>query len=121
LLPTPIQKLGYLEDTMHRIKRAAAQEDLAGEIFLRWRRFISGCTTVHGRRCGNWILGIRTWNPSVLQPGFQPTEISINSMERLLEYKFEWVLPGHGHRYHAESPEAMHAELEQCVDWMKNQ
>jgi glyoxylase-like metal-dependent hydrolase (beta-lactamase superfamily II) len=41
------------------------------------------------------------------------------SMERLLDYRFEWVLPGHGMRYHAESPEAMRRELEKCVRWMK--
>jgi len=48
-------------------------------------------------------------------------EEQIKSMERLLDYTFEWVLPGHGRRYHAESPEAMHAEMEQCVAWMKRQ
>jgi glyoxylase-like metal-dependent hydrolase (beta-lactamase superfamily II)/ferredoxin len=34
------------------------------------------------------------------------------SLERLLDYRFEWVLPGHGHRFHAASPQAMRAELE---------
>ncbi len=33
--------------------------------------------------------------------------------------RFEWVLPGHGGRYQAESPAAMRRELENCVDWMK--
>jgi len=45
----------------------------------------------------------------------------IKSMERLLNYKFEWVLPGHGRRYRAESTAAMHAEMQQCVAWMKKQ
>jgi glyoxylase-like metal-dependent hydrolase (beta-lactamase superfamily II)/ferredoxin len=43
----------------------------------------------------------------------------IRSMERLLDFRFEWVLPGHGWRYHASSPEAMRVELEKCVKWMK--
>ena len=43
----------------------------------------------------------------------------IRSMERLLDFRFEWVLPGHGWRYHASSPEAMRKELEKCVKWMK--
>jgi glyoxylase-like metal-dependent hydrolase (beta-lactamase superfamily II)/ferredoxin len=43
----------------------------------------------------------------------------IRSMERLLDFRFEWVLPGHGWRYHAASPEAMRTELEKCVKWMK--
>jgi glyoxylase-like metal-dependent hydrolase (beta-lactamase superfamily II)/ferredoxin len=40
------------------------------------------------------------------------------SMERLLDYKFEWVLPGHG-RIHHDSAENMRAHLERCIDWMK--
>jgi glyoxylase-like metal-dependent hydrolase (beta-lactamase superfamily II)/ferredoxin len=44
----------------------------------------------------------------------------IHSMERLLDFRFEWVLPGHGWRYHARSAEAMRTELEKCVRWMKS-
>ena len=43
----------------------------------------------------------------------------ICSMERLLDFSFEWVLPGHGERFHAESPAAMRRELERCVARMK--
>lgn len=41
------------------------------------------------------------------------------SMERLLDYSFEWVLPGHGQWYRAQSPAGMRRELERCVAWMK--
>ncbi len=44
---------------------------------------------------------------------------TIHSMERLLEYDFEWVMPGHGERFHADSPAAMRREIERCVAWMK--
>ena len=44
---------------------------------------------------------------------------TIRSMERLLDFRFEWVLPGHGSWYRAESPAAMRRELEACVAWMK--
>jgi glyoxylase-like metal-dependent hydrolase (beta-lactamase superfamily II)/ferredoxin len=44
---------------------------------------------------------------------------TIRSMERLLDFRFEWVLPGHGARHRAESPAAMRRELEKCVAWMK--
>jgi len=44
---------------------------------------------------------------------------TIRSMERLLAYDFEWVLPGHGAWHRAESPEAMRRELEKCVAWMR--
>lgn len=41
----------------------------------------------------------------------------IRSMERLLDYRFEWVLPGHGRPIHLGAA-AMHASLERCVAWM---
>ena len=40
------------------------------------------------------------------------------SMEKLLSYEFEWVLPGHGDMHH-DSVENMHRHLERCVSWMK--
>lgn len=40
------------------------------------------------------------------------------SMARLLDYQFEWVLPGHGRIHHAPARE-MRVELESCVEWMK--
>lgn len=40
------------------------------------------------------------------------------SMQRLTQYSFEWVLPGHGRRYHAEAS-LMHQQLQKCVDWMQ--
>jgi glyoxylase-like metal-dependent hydrolase (beta-lactamase superfamily II)/ferredoxin len=46
-------------------------------------------------------------------------EEQTKSMERLLDYSFEWVLPGHGGWHHADSPAAMRRELERCVRWMK--
>ena len=42
----------------------------------------------------------------------------IRSMEKLLRYDFEWVLPGHG-RIHHDSPENMRIHLERCIAWMK--
>ena len=40
------------------------------------------------------------------------------SMEKLLSYEFEWVLPGHGDTHH-DSVENMQHHLERCVSWMK--
>jgi glyoxylase-like metal-dependent hydrolase (beta-lactamase superfamily II)/ferredoxin len=40
------------------------------------------------------------------------------SMERLLNLRFQWVLPGHGRRAH-ESEAVMHQKLIECIDWMK--
>ncbi len=39
----------------------------------------------------------------------------IQSVERLLEVRFEWILPGHGRRFHAASSAAMRAELERLL------
>lgn len=36
------------------------------------------------------------------------------SMQRLTHYRFEWVLPGHGRRYHADA-ETMQNQLQQCI------
>jgi glyoxylase-like metal-dependent hydrolase (beta-lactamase superfamily II)/ferredoxin len=41
------------------------------------------------------------------------------SMEKLMSYRFEWVLPGHG-RIHHDTADRMHAELEKCVEWMES-
>ncbi len=40
------------------------------------------------------------------------------SMKRLLDYSFEWVLPGHG-RIHRDTPEGMRRHLERCIEWMR--
>jgi glyoxylase-like metal-dependent hydrolase (beta-lactamase superfamily II)/ferredoxin len=42
----------------------------------------------------------------------------IASMERLLSYRFEWVLPGHGRPVHLPASE-MREQLEKCIVWMK--
>jgi glyoxylase-like metal-dependent hydrolase (beta-lactamase superfamily II)/ferredoxin len=42
------------------------------------------------------------------------------SVERLLDYEFEWVLPGHGRRAHA-SREEMRAELTRLIARMRGQ
>ena len=42
----------------------------------------------------------------------------IRSMEKLLDYNFEWVLPGHG-RIHHDTPAKMRTHLERCIIWMK--
>jgi len=42
----------------------------------------------------------------------------IRSMERLLAYDFEWVLPGHGEIHH-DTAGRMKEHLESCIVWMK--
>ena len=44
----------------------------------------------------------------------------IRSMERLLDHRFEWVLPGHGGRYAAASPPAMRRALEMLLVEMRS-
>ena len=42
----------------------------------------------------------------------------IRSMDRLSQYRFSWVLPGHGRRHHSDA-DTMAQELRRCIDWMK--
>jgi Zn-dependent hydrolases, including glyoxylases len=46
-------------------------------------------------------------------------EEQTRSMERLLDFTFEWVLPGHGAWRRAESTAAMRRDLEGCIRWMR--
>jgi len=45
----------------------------------------------------------------------------VRSMERLLEHRFTWVLPGHGPWRRADSPEAMRAQLEALIERMRGE
>ncbi len=40
------------------------------------------------------------------------------SMHKLTKYQFEWVLPGHGRRFHADL-ETMKQELNKCLAWIE--
>ena len=44
----------------------------------------------------------------------------VESMRQLVNYSFEWVLPGHGRRYHANSL-TMQQQMQQCISWMTSQ
>lgn len=46
-------------------------------------------------------------------------EEQTRSMERLLDFEFEWVLPGHGQRFRAPSVQAMRGELERLIRRMR--
>jgi glyoxylase-like metal-dependent hydrolase (beta-lactamase superfamily II)/ferredoxin len=39
----------------------------------------------------------------------------LRSLERLRDVRFDWVLPGHGHRFHARSADAMRAALDEAI------
>ena len=43
----------------------------------------------------------------------------VKSMHKLANYPFEWVLPGHGRRYHTDL-ETMCQQMQKCLDWMEN-
>ena len=40
----------------------------------------------------------------------------LRSLERLRGLRFQWVLPGHGQRFRADSPQAMRAALEETIE-----
>ncbi|MEH2239573.1 MBL fold metallo-hydrolase [Nostoc sp.] len=41
------------------------------------------------------------------------------SMRNLANYSFEWVLPGHGRRFHADR-ETMHQQMHKCIELMES-
>ena len=45
--------------------------------------------------------------------------MQIASMERLLDFEFEWVLPGHGRRYQARSAAEMREEIDAVIRRMR--
>ena len=45
-------------------------------------------------------------------------EEQTRSMQKLLKYNFEWVLPGHG-RIHNDVSRNMRVHLRNCIEWMK--
>ncbi|MDJ0582811.1 MBL fold metallo-hydrolase [Crocosphaera sp.] len=47
-------------------------------------------------------------------------EKQISSMKMLADYSFEWVLPGHGRRYHNDR-ETMKEQMTNCIQWMESQ
>jgi len=44
----------------------------------------------------------------------------LQSMKKLAEYSFEWVLPGHGRRYHSDRA-TMQEQMQYCLEWMQGQ
>ncbi|HEY9768056.1 MAG TPA: MBL fold metallo-hydrolase [Coleofasciculaceae cyanobacterium] len=44
----------------------------------------------------------------------------IKSMEKLANYTFQWVLPGHGRRYHGDVA-TVKQQMQLCISWMKQQ
>jgi glyoxylase-like metal-dependent hydrolase (beta-lactamase superfamily II) len=42
----------------------------------------------------------------------------LQSMRKLTNYSFEWVLPGHGRRYHADA-QTMRQQMQKCLAWME--
>ncbi len=43
----------------------------------------------------------------------------LESMRKLANYSFEWVLPGHGRRHHADR-QTMKTQMIQCIEWMES-
>ncbi len=64
-----------------------------------------------------WSLAYNALNASSSVCWYSWAE-QTRSMERLLDYNFEWVLPGHGRRAHLSEPE-MRRQLEACIARMK--
>ena len=44
----------------------------------------------------------------------------VKSMTKLADYNFEWVLPGHGRRYHSDRA-TMKQQMGKCLEWIEKQ
>ncbi|MDJ0723823.1 MAG: MBL fold metallo-hydrolase [Prochloraceae cyanobacterium] len=44
----------------------------------------------------------------------------VKSMQELANYNFEWVLPGHGRRYHSDRV-TMKQQMQKCLEWIEKQ
>ena len=83
-----------------------------GHAVLLWREFLfTGDHLAWSERRGQ-LVAFRDAN-------WYSWPETIRSVERLLDYGFTRVLPGHGAAYRASSPAAMRREVEKCVAWMK--
>ncbi|HXU82224.1 MAG TPA: MBL fold metallo-hydrolase [Polyangia bacterium] len=58
-----------------------------------------GRARLHASRCVNWY----SWDDQ------------LRSLHRLLDFQFSWILPGHGRRFAAPSPEVMRDELARVI------
>lgn len=97
VIPTPGHTRGHVV-YLYRNKFLLTGDHLAGQ-HLAGHVSGRGLTAFRGACWYSWIEQIR-------------------SMTRLLDYEFEWVLPGHGEIHHTD-PSTMHRQLEECVAWMK--
>lgn len=67
------------------------------------------------------------WNPEVKRLSASRSYAwyswpkQLRSLEKLLDFEFRWVLPGHGTSFRAESPRAMRAELERGLQRLRAQ
>jgi glyoxylase-like metal-dependent hydrolase (beta-lactamase superfamily II)/ferredoxin len=80
----------------------------AGSICLLYRDFLFTGDHLWWNPDKGRLSASRTYN-------WHSWEQQLDSLERLLDFEFTWVLPGHGSIHHAENPAAMRAELERAI------
>lgn len=70
---------------------------------------------------GDHLAWSSHWNQLVAFKDFcwYSWEKVIESMEKLTQYQFNWILPGHGRRFQGDN-QTMQEKLDQCLQWMKN-
>ncbi|GLH66523.1 MBL fold metallo-hydrolase [Geothrix edaphica] len=80
----------------------------AGSVCLLYRDFLFTGDHLWWNPEKGRLSASRTYN-------WHSWEQQLDSLERLLDFDFTWVLPGHGSIHHADSPLAMRAELERAL------
>lgn len=103
-----------LEDSEDELAIIHAPGHTAGHLLLNYKRqfLFSGDHMSYSARLNQLIAWKRYCQYS--------WDKQIESVEKLIEYYWSWLLPGHGRRIKAH-PEAYKLHIEQLVEWMKEQ
>ncbi|MDD9898192.1 MAG: MBL fold metallo-hydrolase [Candidatus Melainabacteria bacterium] len=103
-----------LEDSEDELAIIHAPGHTAGHLLLNYKRqfLFSGDHISYSARLNQLISWKRYCQYS--------WDKQIESVEKLIEYYWAWLLPGHGRRIKAH-PEAYKLHIEQLVEWMKEQ
>jgi glyoxylase-like metal-dependent hydrolase (beta-lactamase superfamily II) len=114
---------------------AAIEHPVEGEDEIAWLSDVT-IIPVPGHTAGHTVLLYRdrflfsgdhlAWSPRLQhlyafrRQCWYSWSAQIQSMEKLMNFGFEWVLPGHGRRFQADKS-SMAQQMAHCVAWMKPQ
>lgn len=102
-----------IDDSEDELAIIYAPGHTAGHLLLNYKKqfLFSGDHLAYSKKL-NQLISWKAYSSS--------WQKQIESVEKLIEYYWSWLLPGHGKRIKAH-PEAYKLHIERCVEWMKEQ